>query len=92
MNDDIARLTEKLDRQRADLAATNLALASIASALTPEQMKHVLTTMAKASAEKQATFEQIPSPAMQSATQLFQESEQRMFALLQGAASRYGQR
>ena len=92
MNEDIQRLTEKLDRQRADLAATNLALTAIAAALTPEQLQHVLATMAKASAEKQATFEQIPIPAMQAATKLFQESEQRMFLMLQGAASRYSKR
>jgi hypothetical protein len=92
MKEDIDRISEKLDRQRADLAATNLALASIAAALTPEQMQHVLTTMAKASADKQATFEQIPSPALQSAALLFQEAEQRVFALLQGAANHYGKR
>lgn len=90
MKNDVASLIEKLDRQRADLAATNLALASIASALTPEQLQHVMATMAKASAEKQATFERIPTPSMRAATGLFQEAEQRMFALLQGAASRYG--
>lgn len=92
MNEDIQRLTEKLDRQRADLAATNLALVSIASALTPEQLQHVMATMAKASADKQATFEQIPTPGMQAATKLFQESEQKMFALLQGAANHYAKR
>lgn len=87
MNKDIQRLTEKLDRQRADLAATNLALLAIASALTPEQREHALTTMAKASAEKQATFEQIPTPAMREATKLFQEAEQRMHTLLQASSS-----
>lgn len=91
MKPDMQRLTEKLDRQRADLAATNLALVAITAALTPNQRQHALNTMAKASAEKQATFEQIPTPAMQAATQLFQEAEQRVYALLQGASNRYGQ-
>jgi hypothetical protein len=90
MKNDIAALTIKLDRQRADLAATNLALASIASALSPEQLQHVLTTMARASAEKQQTFEQLPNPAAREATALFQEAEQRVFHLMQGAAARYG--
>lgn len=90
MTDDIASLMEKLDRLRADLAATNLALAAIASALSPEQLQHAMTTMAKASAEKQATFERIPTPAMRGATKLFQEAEQRVFAMLRGAATRYG--
>lgn len=90
MKQDIARLTEKLDRQRADLAATNLALIAIASVLTPEQRQDVLTTMARASAEKQATFERIPTAAMQEGTVRFQEAEQRVFQLLQGAMTRYG--
>lgn len=90
MKQDIEDLKAKLDRLRADLAATNLALAAIASALTPEQHQHVLTTMAKASAEKQAAFEQIPTPAMQAGTALFQEAEQRAYQLLQGAMARYG--
>lgn len=92
MNDDMQRLTEKLDRQRLQLSATNLALAAIASALTPEQQQHVLTTMAKASAEKQATFEQIPSPGLQASTPQHQAAEEQVFQLLQVAMQRYSRR
>lgn len=89
MKEDIERLKEKLDRQRIDLAATNLALAAIASALTPKQQQHVLTTMATASAEKQATFDQSGMPSLQASTPQHQAAEELVFRLLQAAMSRY---
>ena len=89
MNEDIQRLTEKLDRLRCDLSATNQALGAMAAAMPPEQLQDVLTKMAKASAAKQATFEQIPMPAMRAALQQMLEAEERLYQMLQGASKAF---
>lgn len=92
MNDSIKQLTERVDRLRADLAATNLALAATATVLTPEQRQQVLQAIAKASAQRQATYEQIPiaEEKLRSAVQLFQEAEGRIYGYLQGAPEQFG--
>lgn len=86
MNEDIKTLSEKLDRLRCDLSASNQALCAMAAAMPPEQLQDVLTKMAMASARKQATFEQIPVPAMKAALQQLLEAEDRVYQALQGAS------
>ncbi|MBS3998228.1 MAG: hypothetical protein KGZ67_13025 [Hydrogenophaga sp.] len=86
MNEDMQRLRESMDRLRCDLSATNQALCAMAAAMPPEQLQDVLTKMAKASAAKQATFEQIPTPTMRAAVKQMLESEDRLYQLLQGAS------
>jgi NADP-dependent 3-hydroxy acid dehydrogenase YdfG len=85
-------LAEKLDRLRADLAATNLALAATTTVLTQAQRQDVLQALARASAKKQAFVDQLPisEEAARSAIQLFQEAEGRVHQLLQGAPEQFG--
>lgn len=92
METSIKDLAEKLDRLRADLAATNLALAATTTALTQEQRQDVLQALARASAKKQAFFDQLPmsEEEARSAVRLFQEAEGRVYQLLQGAPELFG--
>lgn len=83
-------LAEKQGQLRADLAATNVALIAIATALTPEQRQHVLSTIARASAEKQQLCDRIPIAAMREATQQLQAAEERLYQAIQGAPSYLG--
>lgn len=86
MNEEIKTLSEKIDRLRLDVMATNQALCAMAAAMPPEQLQDVLTKMAKASAQKQATFEQIPVPAMRAVLKQQLEAEERVYQALQGAS------
>lgn len=87
--DELKAITEKLDRLRIDLAATNMAVAAISTVLTPEQRKLVLARYARASAEKQHFFEQLPSPTAQAAMPLVQEAEDRIYRMLQEAPTKF---
>jgi hypothetical protein len=89
MNEDMKLITETLDRLRSDLSATNLALSAMAAAMPPEQLKDVLTKMAKASALKEATYEQTPVPAMKAVLKQHLEAEDRLYQALQGASKKF---
>ena len=88
----ISELAQKVDKLRADLSATNQALAATMTVLTSEQLAGVLTALANASAQKQAFYERLPisQEGIQAATQLMQAAEDRMYQLLQGAPSAFG--
>jgi len=90
----INELAEKLDRLRADLAATNQALAATMTMLTPEQRQGLLTALANASAQKQAFYEKLPisEEGMRVATRLMQEAEERLYRFLQSAPERFAGR
>lgn len=90
----IKELAEKLDRLRADLAATNQALAATMTVLTLEQRQSLLTALANASAQKQAFYEKLPisEEGIRVATQLMQEAEERVYRLLQSAPERFAGR
>ena len=90
----IKELAEKLDRLRADLAATNQALAATMTVLAPKQQQDVLTALANASAQKQAFYEKLPisEEGIRVATQLMQEAEERVYRLLQSAPERFAGR
>lgn len=83
----IKKLAEKLDRLRADLSATNQALAATMTVPTPEQRQDVLTALANASAQKQAFYEKLPisEEGMRVATRLMQAAEERVYQMLQSA-------
>lgn len=85
MNEDIQRLTEKLDRLRMDLSAATSALAAMAANMPPAQLQRVLTTMARESAEKQRLYAQAATPAAQQAATQAQEAEERMYQRLQAS-------
>lgn len=92
MNESISikDLAEKLDRLRADLAATNQALAAATTVLTPAQHRAMLEAMAAASAQKQQLYERAPTPAAKAAIRLFQEAEARLYQHLQAAPQAFG--
>ena len=87
MTTNIKELAEKLDRLRADLAATNQALAATMTVLTPEQRQGMLTALAHASAQKQSFYEKLPisEEGMRAATRLMQAAEERLYKMLQAA-------
>jgi len=70
---------------RADLAATNLALMSLLTAMPPDQRQAALDAMAASSAEKQQFAEQLPTQAARDTVKPLQEAEARLFQALQGA-------
>lgn len=92
MSISMLELSEKIDRLRADLAATNIALAATVTVLTPEQHQEVLQAMAQASVKKQAFFEKIPisEAKIREAEQLFRQAEDRIYQFLQAAPGHFG--
>lgn len=92
MNITIQELAEKLDRLRADLSATNLALAATTTVLTKEQRQDLLRSFAQASAQKQSFFDQLPMQEAEAraAGRLFQQAEDRVYQLLQAAPEQFG--
>lgn len=90
MNEDMQRLKNSVDQLRYDLSAAKQALCAMAAAMPPEQLQSVLAKMARMSAEKQSTFEQIPTPTMQAALQQMLEAEDRLYESLQAAAKHLG--
>jgi len=84
---EISEIAEKLDRLRADLSATNTALAAISTVLTPQQRQQVLQALATSSAKRQEIYEQLPIAAEKNkrSVRLFQEAEARVHRLLQNA-------
>lgn len=85
----ISDLAEKLDRLRADLSATNAALAAISTVLTQQQRQQVLQALATVSAKRQDLYEQLPIAAekQQRSVRMFQEAEAQVHQLLQNAPS-----
>lgn len=83
----IEQLTETVDRLRADLSATWIALGALQSALTPEQQQQVLREFARVSAAKSAIYDApLPTPEAQAQLSrmrgLAQQAEERVFGLL----------
>ena len=85
MNEELQRIADKLDRLRADLSATNSALAAVMTVLPADLREAALTHLASLSALKSSTFEQIPTPEARAGARLFLEAEDRVYQLLQGA-------
>ena len=88
------QLTENVDRLRCDLSATWQALGALQTVLTPAQHQQVLQAMAVASAKKQELYDAPQAtPEAQATVQrygrLMQESEQRVYELLQGAYAQF---
>ena len=88
---EINEIAEKLDRLRADLSATNTALAAISTVLTLPQRQQVLQALATASAKRQDLYEQLPIAAekQQRSVRLFQEAEARVHQMLQNATTEF---
>lgn len=88
---EISEIAEKLDRLRADLSATNTALAAISTVLTPQQRQQVLQALATSSAKRQDLYEQLPIAAekQRRSVQLFQDAEARVHQMLQRAPSEF---
>ncbi len=92
MSISMLELSEKIDRLRADLSATNLALSATMTVLTQEQHQEVLRAIAQASVKKQAFVEQIPisEAKLREAGQQLRQAEDRIYKLLQGAPGQFG--
>lgn len=90
MSNETNAINEKIDRLRADLAATNQALVAMASVLTEEQHARVLQLLAKLSGAKQRSFEKISIPAVQASIPLHQEAESQIYSAIQ-ATRKLGQ-
>lgn len=81
-NDEI---NARLDRLRADLAATNLAQAALMQTLPAAHREAWLKALAGLSALKADGGAPPPTPAMRTALRLAQEAEDRVYQGLQGA-------
>lgn len=81
MQEDTAALKASDQRLRADLMATNLALAAIASVLTNEQQHQVLKALAELRVMQEQSFAQA---GQESLLPLQQAANQRMYSNLQG--------
>jgi len=76
MNEELLRISARLERSEAMLGATNLALTALVSLLPKAQFEELMNRIARDSTEKQTFVEQsgIPSPA--AAVRRMQEAEE----------------
>lgn len=81
MKEDIAALKASDQRLRADLMATNLALAAIASVLTTEQQRQMLKALAELGVMQEQSFERLGQESLLS---MQQAANQRMYSALEG--------
>lgn len=81
MKQDIEALKASDQRLRADLMATNLALAAIASVLTTEQQRQTLKALAELGVMQEQTFERLGQGSL---LQQQQAANQRLYSNLEG--------
>jgi hypothetical protein len=82
MQQDIAQIKTAITRLRADLMASNLAIAALTSVLTAEQRHQALQAMIELSVMQEQTAETAQKPDL---IELLQPAVQRMYSNLQAA-------
>lgn len=75
MSQDLAQLRQATARLRADLTATNLALAAVLASLSPEQQRTLMVELARLSVRQEQTGERT---AMQEAAAEVQQATDRL--------------
>lgn len=88
MREELEHLRELIDRQRADLAATNTALLAVFSAIPHVYRGKVLEELAHLQVHREQLAEQIPNPEMQVAAERINQAQERLWKVLQEADKR----
>lgn len=85
MNKDLEELRGSVQRLRADLMATNMALQCVLTCMTPDQQRQALTALAELSVLQEQFVAARPTPAEREAARPILQAVERQYQALQGA-------
>jgi hypothetical protein len=85
MNKEIENIKRTVEKLRADLMATNIALQCVMTSMPPDAQRQSLKAIAQLDVMQEQFVEQTQTPEVQELMQLVRQSVERLYQSLQGA-------